>query len=310
MNILKNFPLQKITSTGVGGSAKFYVEVKNKAELAGAINWARKKGQKYFLIGDGTNLIPNDKGFEGLIIRNKIKKFELNSNTVYLGAGNNLFASIRRLNRFGLGGMEKMAGIPGTVGGAIYGCAGAYGQEVKDCLVRVKVFNVSRFNLKTLTKEQCEFSYRDSIFKRHPEWILVGVEFNLTKSNPATLQKISAEIVRTRSKKYHAGLKCPGSFFKNIVIGQIRPVSFRKELLTKIDQNKINHGKLPAAHLLESVGAKGMKRGRIAVADYHANLIYNIGGGKSIDIQALALLLRKRVTKKFGIELEEEIKYI
>lgn len=318
----------------------FYVEVKNEAELADAINWAREKSQKYFLIGDGTNLIPSDKGFAGLIIRNKIKKFEVNNNTVYLGAGNNLFTSIRRLNRFGFGGMEKMAGIPGTVGGAIYGCAGAYGQEIKDRLLRVRMFNVgpmglvrgvidnSKFKsqnakfrspaklddfknkLRWLARNQCEFSYRDSIFKRHPEWVIIGAEFKLADGDPKVLKKTSAEIVRTRSKKYPPGLNCPGSFFKNIVINQIKPASSRKKFLAKVDQSKINHGKLPAAHLLESVGAKDMKRGGIVVADYHANLIYNTGKGKSADIQALAVFLKNRVKKKFGIDLEEEVRYI
>lgn len=321
MKIKKNFLLREITSTGVGGPAKFYVEVKSEVELMAAINWAKKNGKKYFLIGDGSNLIPSDEGFNGLIIKNKIEKFEIKNKIVLIGAGNSLLAVINRLNQLGWGGLEKMAGIPGTVGGAVYGCAGAYGQEIKDRLIAVQILpmfrgSTSKHNFQTsaggrwLTKQQCRFGYRDSVFKKHPEWVILGAEFKLTGSDPEILRKTSAEIVKIRSRKYPPGLKCPGSFFKNIIINQIKPASFRKKFLAKIDQSKIKHGKIPAAHLLELVGAKGMKRREIVVADHHANLIYNTGRGKSKDVWALAALLKKRVKKTFGIELEEEIKYL
>lgn len=321
MKVVHNFLLKKITSTGVGGPAKFFVKVKNEKELIEAIEWAKAQKLKWLVVGDGTNLIPSDRGFEGLIIQNKIEDFKINGRLIYIGAGNNLFSTIKRLNLLSLGGLDKMAGIPGTVGGAIYGCAGAYGQEIKDCLVRIRIIpavgkNVWKSNFQTSTRgewlanEQCWFGYRDSIFKKHPEWIIVGAEFKLVKGDPETLKKVSAEIVKIRSHKYPPGLKCPGSFFKNIVIACVRPPMLRKKFLAKIDQSKINHGKIPAAHLLELIGAKGMKRGGIAVADHHANLIYNIGNGESRDIQALAALLKKRVKKRFGIELEEEIRYL
>lgn len=332
MKIQRRYLLSRITSTGVGGPAKFYVEVHNEAELVQAVAWADRNRQKFFLIGDGTNLIPSDKGFNGLIIRNKIKHFQICSRQetslsaktyvgrkfpagkgkikVFLGAGNNLFSSIRLLNRLGLAGMEKMAGIPGTVGGAIYGCAGAYGQEIKDCLVRVRVFDIKKFVCRTLTKKQSAFNYRESIFKKHPDWIILGAELKLTQKNPKILKKTSAEIIKIREKKYPPHLKCPGSFFKNIIIDKIKPPPLKQKFLTKIDMGKINHGKLPAAHLLEIIGAKGIRQGGIAVAKYHANLIYNTGNGKTRSIKSLAEILKNRVKKFFGVQLEEEIIYI
>lgn len=317
--IIRSFPLKKITSTAIGGPASYYAEVKTEEELLDALQYARSNKLNKFIIGDATNLIPSDDGFDGLVIRIRIEKFETNRNGVYSGAGNNLLQTIHKLNKLGLSGFEKMAGIPGTVGGAIYGCAGAYGQEICDRLTRVRFWDGQKFLW--FNNKQCRFAYRGSVFKKRPNWVIVGAEFKVTKSNPKLLQKISKEIIKTRKNKYPPDLLCPGSFFKNILIDSVRPASVKKKFLTLIDESKINHGpirtktsngvnKIPAAYLLEQVGAKGMRLGGIAVADYHANLIYNEGGGKSEDIKKLAQKLKTAVNKKFGIKLEEEVQYL
>jgi len=154
--------------------------------------------------------------------------------------------------------MEKMAGIPGTVGGAIRGSAGAYGQEIKDNIVRVKVYN------------------GDKIF-----W--------LSKK----LSKISKGVIKLRHQKYWPNLLCPGSFFKNIVIKNIEPISLKKKLLSIIPGNKVTYGKVPAGYLLETVGSKGMAYGNIKVAKHHGNLIYNTVTGKSSEIIKLAEVLKR-----------------
>ena len=158
-------------------------------------------------------------------------------------------------------------------------------------------------------KKQCRFGYRDSIFKRRKDWIITEAVFRLKGSEPRWLQQTSAEIIKTREKKYWPDLLCPGSFFKNIPLGSLRP-PIRKALSAKVDQSKIKHGKLPAGYLLEQVGAKGINFGGIAVAGHHANLIFNKGGGKSSDIKKLSQILKNRVKQKFGITLEEEIQYL
>ncbi len=340
MNVVSNFLLKAITSTAVGGRASRYVEVKKESELERAVQYAESRKLNKFIIGDATNIIPADEGFDGLIIRNQIKKFEASGDIIFLGAGNSLLKNILKLNKLGRGGFEKMAGIPGTVGGAVYGCAGAYGQEIKDRLLRVKIFDPASFwrksqsdkaksqrhkrrgadtkkqRFKWLTNKQCEFSYRDSIFKKHKDWIIVGAEFRTVRTDSRRLQKISAEVMELRSRKYPPSLKCPGSFFKNILIDSIKPAFLRRKLLAQIKsgpvRNIISNGanKIPAAYFLEQVGAKGMKFGQIAVADYHANLIYNAGGGKAEDIKKLAVFLKTAVRKKFGVELEEEVQYL
>ncbi len=303
-----NYPLKKLTTIKIGGPAKYFVEAKNEKELINTINWAKKSKVKWYVIGEGSNLIPSDKGFNGLIIKNKINNLAVNQREILVGSGYNLLKLINKLNKLGLSGMEKMAGIPGTVGGAIYGSAGAYGQEMKDSVNSVKVFNGTNTFWKS--KKKCNFGYRNSIFKMKKNWIITAVKLKLDKAKSEDLIKISKEIIKIRGKKYPPELLCPGSFFKNIVIKNLKPVTLRKKFLSKILKEKVNHGKVSAGYLLESIGAKSMKIGGIKVADYHGNLIYNSRHGRSSDIIKLSNILKNKVKQKFGINLEEEVQYL
>lgn len=322
MKFVHDHRLKDLTTMKIGGPARYFVRAETEDGLMQAVRLAQAKKLKWFVVGDGSNLVPSDEGFDGLIIKNEIGSFRASGQRVFVGAGNNLLAFIRRLNRLGLAGMEKMAGIPGTVGGAIYGCAGAYGQEIKDCLVRVKVFYPSTLRrgsgqvrlragaVRWLTKAQCRFSYRESVFKKQKHWVILGAEFHFQKEGLSLLVRTSRDIIKLREQKYWPGLLCPGSFFKNIVVNDIQPAALRKKFLSTIDPSKIMYGKVPTGYLLEVVGAKGMKRGGIRVAEHHANLIFNSGRGKTADIHALAQALKEKVKKRFGITLEEEVRYI
>ncbi|TSC91053.1 MAG: UDP-N-acetylmuramate dehydrogenase [Parcubacteria group bacterium Gr01-1014_2] len=292
----------------IGGLAKYFINVQSERTLIEAIEWARKSKVSFCVIGEGSNLIPNDEGFNGLIIKNEIKNLKVDGTKVLIGSGNNLLKIIHRLNKLGLAGMEKMAGIPGTVGGAIFGSAGAYGSDIKDYLVRVKLFD--GIKIRWFSKKQCHFKYRESIFKRNKKYIILGAEFKLKNENPEKLYKISEEIIKLRKQKYRQGLLCPGSFFKNIVVGEISPAALKKKFLSKIPKEKVIYGKIPSGFLLETIGAKGMKYGKIGVAKHHGNLIYNSGSGKSNEVVKLAEILKNKVKKRFGINLEEEVQYL
>src|SRR3989338_8762721 len=174
MRVRKNFWLKNITSLRLGGRTKYFLRVRKTATLIRALIWAKRQGEKWTVIGAGTNLVPADGGFSGLVLQNEIRTLQVIGSRVYVGAGNNLLKTIQQFNARGLGGLEKMAGIPGTVGGAIYGCAGAYGQEICDRLKRVKVFRGGE--ICWLTKKQCGFDYRTSIFKNRKDWVILGAE--------------------------------------------------------------------------------------------------------------------------------------
>lgn len=315
MNIKRNYPLKKFTTMAMGGPARYFVEVNTEKELLGALKFAKSKKMTWYVVGEGSNLIPADRGFSGLIIKNKLQKFDPSSvssprqeRRVIVGTGNNLLNFIRKLNALGLAGFERMAGIPGTVGGAIYGCAGAYGQEIKDYLIRVRIFDGRKFRI--LKKKDIKFGYRESVFKKNKNWIITEATFRLGVGKKAALAKTSREIIKLRAKKYRPGLKCPGSFFKNIKLADIKPVSKRRSFLRKIPPSRIRHGKVPAGYLLEEVGAKSTRQGSIRVAAHHANLIYNPNGGKAPDVVKLARRLKKLVKNQFGITIEEEVQYL
>lgn len=302
-----NLLLSALTTLKIGGQAKYLLNVKSEQELTGALNFVQQQKIPWYVIGDGSNIVASDKGFKGLIIKIDIKKFDVEGPNVTVGAGNNLLDFIFRLNHLGLAGLEKMAGIPGTVAGAVYGNAGAYGQEIKDKITKVKI--LSQNNVRWISKSDCQFSYRESIFKKKKNWIIVQAAFNLQRSDPKELIKTSKDIIKLREQKYRPGLLCPGSFFKNIVLADL-PLKARQSLIQKVPKDKIMYGKIPAGYLLEQVGAKGMQMGGIKVAEHHGNLFYNTGKGKASDIRKLAVLLKNKIEKEFGIELEEEIQYL
>lgn len=284
----------------IGGPASFFATVESERELMQALGFAKKNKLPRYVVGEGSNLIVNDKGYNGVIIQNQIKGIEQKGLNITVGAGYSLLRFIHEVNKCGLAGMERMAGIPGTVGGAIYGCAGAYGQEIKDCLVGVRFIDGKQS--RSLTGVQCRFGYRTSIFKKRKNWVIVEAEFKLHKGYPKTLQKISRGTIKTRAVKYKPGLKCPGSFFKNLIALEIKvPPALRE---------KVVYGKLPSGVLLEETGAKGMRQGAIRVASHHANLIYNPGGGKASDVKILSTRLKALVKKKFGIIIDEEVQYL
>ena len=332
----KNFSLKNFTTMAIGGPAKYFLVVKNETELLDALKFAKAKKLPWYVVGEGSNLVVNDRGFQGIIIQNKIPRFDLSPTLprpgeggrmagrgrIVVGAGNNLLKTIFRLNRLGLAGMERMAGIPGTVGGAIYGCAGAYGQEIKDRLVSVQIWDGRKF--RNLTKKQCRFGYRESIFKKNKKWIIIEAAFKFKNLDSVSLQRrasgagmtksrlmeISRDIIKLREKKYKPGLKCPGSFFKNIKISDIQPATLRQKFVKKIPSARIMYGKVAAGYLLEQVHAKGLRQGDIRVAAHHANLIYNPNGGKSADVRKLARKMKKMIKAKFGIKIEEEVQYL
>lgn len=311
IKIKNNVSLSKIAYMRVGGKAKFFTSIKTENKLEFAIKYCFKNKKNFYIIGEGSNIIPDDNGVDGLVIQNKISGIKIKNRTVFSGSGENLLKFIFLLNKHGRAGMEKMAGIPGTVGGAIYGNAGAYGQEIKNCIKRVRVYNTIRQTFSWFSQSDCQFDYRESIFKKRKELIIVKAKFSFERKEPKILENISKDIITLRQKKYFPRLACPGSFFKNIVISEL-PIYIRKFIKKSIKKSEISqwHGKLPAGYLLEKIGAKNFKCGEIKVAKHHANLIYNDGKGKSKDIAKLATILKKKVKDKFGIILKEEVQYI
>jgi UDP-N-acetylmuramate dehydrogenase len=152
---------------------------------------------------------------------------------------------------------------------------------------------------------ECEFHYRESIFKSNKQWVILSALLEMEAGDAVVLQETADRILTTRNRKYPPTMKCAGSIFKNFLLSQL-PAA----VVTELPGTVVIEGKVPSAWFLEQVGAKGMKRGGIEVADYHANLIYNAGGGTARDLVAIVDELKRRVRARWGIALEEEVQYV
>lgn len=303
MQFQDNYLLSKITTLGIGGPTKKFVAVKTPEELLEALNYAKENNLNHLIIGGGSNLLVADEGFNGFVIKNEVTGLERNATTITVKSGALLQDLVNYVVDHGLSGLEKLAGIPGTVGGAVYGNAGAYGQSISDHITTAAILSETK-DLQTLSKNECNFNYRDSIFKKTHD-IILEITFKLKPADPEALRQEAQETLAKRLIKYPAGIKCPGSFFKNMVAETLS-----KEILAKIPPEKIVYGKLPAGTLLEEVGAKGKSLGSIEIAPYHANLFINKGSGTAKDFYNLAKTYALKVQEKFGIRLEPEVQFI
>ncbi|NQT49197.1 UDP-N-acetylmuramate dehydrogenase [Candidatus Kuenenbacteria bacterium] len=303
LEVLENEPLAKYTTFKIGGPAKFFVKVNNKVDLFQAVKAADEFKLPYFIKGGGSNILVSDNGFDGLVIKLESTEPEIKENQVTVFAGSSLGGFINKTVQSGLGGLEFAANIPGTVGGAIYGNAGAYGKGVGDFVESVEIIcqDDHEINLKILTKEECGFGYRDSIFKKNKNWIIAEIKFGLEKDENASekLEQIKKEWQERLAKQ---PLDCPsaGCSFKNFI--------YTPEL-EKYQEWEIK-GKLPAGKFIDEAGLKGKKLGGAMISDKHANFILNFDHATAKDVKDLIELVQKTVKDKFGVELEEEVQYV
>ncbi len=301
MTIRKNVPLAPMSTFRIGGRAEYFCEVRRLEDLSEAVRFARTKKIPYRILGGGSNVVFPDGKLKGLLIKVSVGGIRREKNRITAGAAVPLADVIKTSIRAGLKGLETLSGIPGTVGGATVGNAGAYGHSISETVEKVEVWAGGK--VKILKNKDCGFRYRESVLK-HRDYIVLNVTLKFKKGDKKKLGKISRDIIKVREKKYKPGIKCPGSFFKNVLVREVS-----KKALSRIDKSKIIEGKIPAGYLLETVGAKGARSGGIYIADFHGNLFVNNGRGKAKDVKKLARILKTRVGRKFGICLEEEVRY-
>jgi len=255
--VKKNVLLKNYTTFRIGGPAKYFFVAKTKENLIKVILVAKKLRLPFFILGGGSNLLVSNKGFDGLVI-----KF-----------GQPLSNYVSR-------GLEWAAGIPGTIEGAVYGNAGAFCKSMKDAVESVEVFDTKTGKIEIFKNKGCQFGYRDSIFKKKKNLIILSVEIKPGKSNPEKIK----EYLDYR-KQRHPRLPSAGSVFKNI-------------------------GATPAAILIHRAGLTGKKIGKAQISEKHSNFIVNLGAASAKDVKKLINLAKKSVKKKFGIVLEEEIQFL
>ena len=303
LSILENVPLARYTRFEVGGPARILADAANEAALTEVLSAIEESREQYAIIGGGTNLVAGDQGYSGVVVRYTNAAIEFAGDTVKVAAGAVLQDLVDASIRRGFKGLETMTGIPGWVGGAVYGNAGAYGHSIQERVTGVRF--LERGCVREISNADCEFAYRESRFKRRKDWVILSVTLRLESADAEELRVAANGILKIRNEKYPPTMRCAGSIFKNLLWSEL-PEAVRPLVPAAV----VREGKVPSAYFLEQAGAKGMRRGRVCVADYHANLIYNEGGGSAQEVSELIAELKRRVHDRFGLDLEEEVQFL
>lgn len=287
--VKKNILLKNYTTFRIGGRARYFFTAKTKDNLISAVIAAKKINLPFFVLGGGSNLLISDKGFKGLVIKILNIKYHILNTKIVAEAGVVLGQLVNASANAGLTGLEWATGIPGTVGGAVFGNVG-WPNNKKNISSVIEVVEVLEIKPKSKTKirnyksKDCKFGYRDSIFKRRKNLIILSVSLKLKKGNKKKIKKEISEIFKKRKEKIPGGFSA-GSVFKN-------PTGFS------------------AGQLIEKCGLKGKKIGGAEIPEKHANFIINSGSAKAKDVEKLINLAKKEVKNAFKIKLIEEIQIL
>jgi UDP-N-acetylmuramate dehydrogenase len=294
-------PLRHHTTFRIGGPADYFVAARTADELVQALRAAHDLGVPVFLLGGGSNLLVSDEGFRGLVVRNAIDDMEFDGTAVQVGCGRDFLELIQACRDRSVAGLAFAAGIPGSVGGAIYGNAGCYGQDIGTFVVECTIATPDGRVVETRPGAWFEFAYRDSRLKRDPR-VLLTCLLHLKPGNPVEISAEIEEKLEIRRVKHPQWRSEPtaGSYFKNL------PPDWQ------VPGAKHSPGtrRVPAGQLLDECGCRGLRIGDAMVYEKHANIIVNAGRASARDVLELAEEMKRRVREKFGVTLEEEVMFL
>ena len=283
--VLFEEPLSDHTTFRIGGPCRIWVEPREEGELRKILKLAASKKKKVFIIGMGSNVLPRDKGLNGIVIclrSGYFKKLRFAGTGVTAGAGVLLGNAVNLACKKGLRGIEGLAGIPGTIGGAIFMNAG-YKANISDCLESVRIMDKKSGKTSVLKKGKIKFSYRHSGLDGY---IILEAAIALKKADKKKLLERRNKFLRIKKSEQPIGSASAGCVFKN------------------------PGGALSAARCIDMLGLKGKKIGGAEISSKHANFIVNSGGAKAKDVIKLMNFVKKRVKEKFSIDLKTEIQII
>jgi UDP-N-acetylmuramate dehydrogenase len=282
--VKRGSPVAPYTTFGIGGPADVLAEVYTERALQEVVKSAVDSGLRWLLIGGGSNLLVGDTGFRGLVIVNRIEHLVVDGHRITAGAGCDLGEVVEAAREHALTGLEFAIDIPGTVGGAIRGNAGAFGRSVGEIVTRIRLLEGT--TLVDRAPSELGFAYRHSRLKENTH-IVVETEFALAPGDRAEMDRIMGQHAAQRARRKEKGLHTAGCFFKNPVLP--------------------DGTKIAAGQLLEAAGAKEIREGGAGVHAYHANYIVNRGGASAQEVLRVAREMKRRVEEANGITLEEEV---
>jgi UDP-N-acetylmuramate dehydrogenase len=292
-DVRRQVRLAPYTSFAIGGVADYFLHARSRKQLIGAVRAAAQLDLPVVVMGAGNNILVSDHGYRGLVIRNRqSSRIAMQpGHIVRVGSGIMLERLVQAVRNQALSGLEFATGIPGTVGGAVFMNAGAFGQEIGDCVIEGDILTTDG-EVRTVPRKEFDFNYRSSRLKQTGE-ILLSVTLQLQFGKKRTIDSRMQDIFTLRGQK-HPGpdVPCAGSYFKNL------------------PPEKPDDRRTAAGLVLDKAGARGMQVGGAAVWDGHANFVINAGDATAHDVQVLARKMKQLVRRTFDIRLEEEVVYL
>ena len=335
MDVMTNISLKQYTTMKLGGEARYMATADSASDVVSLYRNARKENLPIFVLGGGSNVITHDEVFEGIVLLNKIKGFEVISETdettdVKIGAGEVWDEVVEKAIELGLQGIEAMSGIPGTAGAAPVQNVGAYGQEIVDTLISLEAYDSKTDTIVTISADECDFSYRNSIFrdKEKGRYCILNITLRLNKAEPkppyyASLQRyidkndirevnlsvIRVAVLNIRSEKLPdpAELPSAGSFFKNALVEKWKLEELQKEY-SDIPNYAMSDGryKIPTGWLIDKAGLRGYRSHGMRVYEKNALVLVNDSATGYDDLAAIREEIVQIVFDKFGIKIEQE----
>ncbi len=298
---LENEPLSKHTSFGIGGPARWFVRATSHEELLEAISFAKDRSVPLYVLGQGSNTLATARGFSGVVLKMDDRSFDIQEQHITASAGAILALVAKAASDIGLSGLEWAYGVPGTLGGAVRGNAGAFGSSMAAVVKSADVIDLATGTVSVMANDDFHFKYR---------WSSLAEKQLLISSVRMELARSSLEITRALLMKYHEqkkqsqplGTRCAGSIFKNIPQESLPPQRIPEEL--------VGRPMVYAGWLLDRAGMKGISRGNAQFSEKHANFIVNLGNATYDDVYGLICLAKERVYDRFEIELSEEIRFL
>ncbi|HZD31314.1 MAG TPA: UDP-N-acetylmuramate dehydrogenase [Candidatus Angelobacter sp.] len=342
MNVQEQIPLAPLTTLGVGGAARYFMEASTAEDVVEAVRFARDRGLPLFVLGGGSNLVVADAGFDGLVVKialRGVERCDVGGGAIFrVAAGEDWDGFVARTVEEECAGVECLSGIPGTVGGTPVQNVGAYGQEVAETIVEVAALDRQSRQVRTFANDECGFGYRTSRFNSadRERYIILNVTYRLRRGGAPTpryadlkkafadgarepslleVRRVVREIRRSKAMLLVEGdedARSAGSFFKNPVVTQRMYDELEERLRMRglaMPSYPAGEGlrKLSAAWLVEHAGfAKGYARGAAGISRKHVLAIVNRGGAKAAEIIELRDEIQTRVQADFGIELTPE----
>lgn len=298
--VKNNVPLSRFSTFQIGGPTKFLIEITEEEKLINALNYLNQEGLDYIILGSGSNILFPDQGFDGVVIKIETKNLLISKNIITTSAGNQLAEMVNLANKNILSGMEWATGIPGTVGGAIRGNAGAMGKEIANNLKSVRIWQNGE--IKEMQNEECGFNYRHSIFKNN-QAVILSANFELKNGIKEEIVQSMQAYLKQRTGRYPT-YPSAGSFFQNI---DVKNWTGKKEDLPEIFYER---GKIPTGWLIEQCDLKGYTIGGAKISDEHGNFIINYNKATQSDILKIVETAQTKVYNKFRINLIPEVEII